>query len=136
MKIHVSPRASWPLRLVAFVLALVAAGLFLTCIAHAQDAASSAAPAADAGTDWTAALVSFLAPLVANHPWASALLIAVGVLRSIFKPIVSVLEQRAAATADTADDERLKRAEASWWFRALAWFLDFGASIKVGPQKR
>lgn len=124
----------------AFVL-LGLIGLFASApsnlFAQAAEVAEAATPAiSTVGEDLGRVLVSFLAPLVTQHPWIATVLLLVGVLRSVFKPIVTVLEQRAAATADTADDERLKKAEASWWFRALAWLLDFGASIKVGPQKR
>lgn len=116
-------------------------GLFASApsnlFAQAAEVAEAATPAVStASEDLGHVLVSFLSPLVTQHPWIASVLLLVGVLRSVFKPIVTLLEQRAAATADTADDERLKKAEASWWFRALAWLLDFGASIKVGPQKR
>jgi len=86
--------------------------------------------------DITLLLTSVLAPLVTQHPWVATLFLVIGLLRTVFKPLVTFLEQRAASTADPADDARLQAAEASWWFRTLAWALDFGASIKVGPQKR
>lgn len=124
----------------SFWLLAIAALLFLfvgVADAFAQEVATAAvaAPAAPA-SDLTAVLVSVLDPLVVQHPWLSMALLVIGGLRTLFKPLVSWLEARAAATPDTADDERLKKAEASWWFRALAWALDFTASIKVGPQKR
>lgn len=93
-------------------------------------------PSAAAGDDLTAVLVSVLDPLVVKYPWLSMAFLVIGLLRTLFKPLVSWLEARAAATPDPTDDEKLRAAEASWWFRALAWLLDFTASIKVGPQKR
>lgn len=70
----------------------------------------------------------------AQYPWLLAIFSAIGILRTVAKPVMSWLHARAAATADTADDAKLERVEASWWFKVIAWLLDYTASIKVGPQ--
>lgn len=144
MKITTQPRytppgtiAFWLLQILAIcVIAVALSTPLLALEADVGATAEAVAAPAATGSDLTAVLVSVLDPLVVQHPWLSMALLVIGGLRTLFKPLVSWLEARAAATPDTADDERLKKAEASWWFRALAWALDFTASIKVGPQRK
>lgn len=73
---------------------------------------------------------SVIADLAVKYPIITTVLMVMGLLRLILKPIVEWLRARAAATADPADDERLAQAERSWWFKALLFALDWGASIK------
>lgn len=128
------------------LLCIVALATMLALFTHSTAQAQTAA-AGDAATLTASAvpanpaaeadgLTGFVEPLVVKYPVLATVLMLIGILRAIFKPIVTYLENRAAATPDTADDEKIKAVEASGWYRALAWVLDFGASIKVGPQKK
>ncbi len=76
----------------------------------------------------------FIVTLAQKYPWIITVLAAVGALRTIFKPAMSWLQSRVAATPDTADDARLERVQHSLWYAVLAWLLDYTASIKIGPQ--
>lgn len=99
-----------------------------------ESAAVASIPVVDAGAQNIIApdaFAAFVANLAAKYPWISIIVAAVGVLRLVFKPIVSFFHARAAATADAADDEALVKIERSWWFKALAWFLDYTASVKI-----
>lgn len=71
--------------------------------------------------------------VVENHPWVASLLLLIGSLRLICKPIMSLVRSRIAATPTTDDDAQLQRVMSSWWYQALAWTLDFVASIKIVP---
>lgn len=114
------------------LLAVVLAFVFAAA-AFAQDPTTSPPPAdSSALTDVVSALVI---PLATKYPWVALVLTVVGGLRLLIKPVMSALKTRAAETIDTADDERLARAEGSWWFRMLAFLLDYTASIKLPPPK-
>lgn len=76
-----------------------------------------------------------VAGIAAKYPILVTILTIIGGLRAVFKPLVSWYEARVAETADDTDDARLAKWKSSWWFKALAWGLDFGASIKVGVRK-
>jgi hypothetical protein len=66
-----------------------------------------------------------------KYPGILTLLAVVGALRLVLKPIMTYLHQRAEATADPEDDLRLEELEKSLWFCALAFLLDYTASIKL-----
>ena len=73
--------------------------------------------------------------LVQKYPSAVMLFTAIGVLRAVFKPIMTVLESYVAATPSASDDEALKGFKASKAYAWIAWFIDYTASIKIAPQK-
>lgn len=81
-------------------------------------------------------LADLLAGFVRQWPWLSTVLLVVGFLRLLIKPIVEMLRARVRATADPSDDARLARAEASWWWKTILFLLDWTASIKpITPAK-
>jgi hypothetical protein len=111
-----------------FVLLLALLGLFLAPLAVMSQEAIPLAP--DLAADLARPLV---VQVVENHPWVASLLILIGSLRLLFKPIMSLVRSRIAATPTTEDDAQLQRVMSSWWYQALAWTLDFVASIKIAP---
>jgi hypothetical protein len=111
-----------------FVLLLAILGLFLAPLAVMSQEAIPLAP--DLAADLARPLV---VQVVESHPWVASLLILIGSLRLLFKPIMSLVRSRIAATPTTDDDAQLQRVMSSWWYQALAWTLDFVASIKIAP---
>jgi hypothetical protein len=83
---------------------------------------------AAADTDFVGNLIISLAT---QYPVLVTVLSAVGALRLLVKPIMSFLHQRAEATETKDDDLRLKKIESSWWFKLVAFGLDYLASVKV-----
>lgn len=82
-----------------------------------------------------AVATSFIVGIAAKYPILLTVLSVIGVLRTLVKPIMSFLHQRAGETIDTADDERLAKAESSWWFKTIAYVLDWTASVKLPVKK-
>lgn len=111
-----------------FVLLLALVGLFLAPLAVMSQEAIPLPP--DLAADLARPLV---VQVVESHPWVASLLILIGSLRLLFKPIMSLVRSRIAATPTTEDDAQLQRVMSSWWYQALAWTLDFVASIKIAP---
>lgn len=70
-----------------------------------------------------------------KYPVAVTILAGVGVLRAIFKPIMSVARAYVQSTKSTDDDLKLDEVESSKAFKALAWLVDYVASIKIAPKK-
>ena len=126
------------------LLAALLAAVFLLALAFAfapasgQEASPAGAippdlaPVPTLAADPAATLVAGLA---ARFPLVSSLLMVIGLLRLLVKPVMAYLHARAAATEETEDDARLDRIERSWWLRALLFALDWGASIKP-PARR
>jgi hypothetical protein len=113
------------------VLLLSLVGLFLAPFALMSQEAIPLAP--DLAADLARPLV---VQVVENHPWVATLLLLIGSLRLVCKPLMSLVRARVAATPGTDDDVQLQRITASWWYQALAWTLDFVASIKIAAPAK
>jgi hypothetical protein len=64
-----------------------------------------------------------------------AVFLIVGSLRVVFKPAFALAYAIAAVTPGTKDDEAVKKAEESKIAKAIAFALDYIASIKLPPKK-
>jgi hypothetical protein len=73
--------------------------------------------------------------LSVKAPWIVNMLVFIGTLRVIFKPLTAIFTTYVAATPSTTDDQFVEKAIASPWYRGVAWLLDFATSVKVGPAK-
>lgn len=113
------------------VLLLSLLGLFLAPVALMSQEAIPLAP--DLAADLARPLV---VQVVENHPWVATLLLLIGSLRLVCKPLMSLVRARVTATPGTEDDAQLQRITSSWWYQALAWTLDFVASIKISPPAK
>ena len=69
--------------------------------------------------------------LAGNYGWLTTVVLVIGSLRIVFKPIMLALENYVRQTPTVADDERLAKFEAGIIYKALAFLLDFAASIKL-----
>ncbi len=80
-------------------------------------------------------ITTFVLQFAQSHPWLMTILSLIGAFRAVAKPLTTWYEARVKATPDTADDIQLENVQHSIFYKALCWLLDFGASVKVGPQK-
>jgi hypothetical protein len=72
---------------------------------------------------------SFLMTLVVKYPWLATVLLVMGSLRVLFKPIMMAVESFVAN--DPAKAAKLESFEHGPVFKWIAIVLDFGASIKL-----
>ena len=72
--------------------------------------------------------------LVKDLPWFADILMMMGVLRMIFKPLFSIAHTLVGVTETKADDQALASFQASKGYAAIVWALDFFASVKL-PKK-
>ena len=70
---------------------------------------------------------------VAKFPWLGTVLLIVGSLRLLLKPIFSIAHSYVLATASTRDDEIYTKIEQSPITRSLFYVLDWFGSIKAQP---
>lgn len=74
---------------------------------------------------------AILLGLVVKYPVAMSAFAVIGVLRAIFKPIMTAAHAYVGATDSKSDDEALDKVEKSALYKAFAWFIDYTASIKL-----
>lgn len=73
--------------------------------------------------------------LIAQYPVVSSILVVVGALRLVFKPVMTAIQAIVAVTPSKKDDEVLAKAEASSIYKAIVWVIDYLASIKLPVKK-
>ncbi len=78
---------------------------------------------------------AILLELVSSHPAVASVLMGIGVLRAIFKPLMTVLDKYVESTPSAKDDEKLAKFYSSKAYKVVAWILDYTASIKL-PKKK
>jgi len=80
--------------------------------------------------------MSFLLGLVAQYPILASILMVVGILRLVIKPIFSIAYVIADETVSKADEEFIKKIEDSTVMKGLVFALDWLASVKlINPNK-
>lgn len=72
--------------------------------------------------------------MMMKYPSIASVFVVIGVLRAVFKPLMTLLEKYVEATPSESDNELLKKVMSSKVYAALQWFLDYTASIKL-PKK-
>lgn len=73
--------------------------------------------------------------MVLQYPGLTSAFVIIGLLRAVFKPIFSVAQAYVKETADPDDDKKLAKFMESKPYKAMAWLLDYTASIKVPVKK-
>jgi hypothetical protein len=63
-------------------------------------------------------------------------LLVVGILRVVIKPLMSIARAVVTLTAGDADDKALDKVEASSIYKGVTYVLDWFTSIKIGPQAK
>jgi len=133
---------SYQLNLSHLVLFLVGlATLFFIGFAVAQDAApvlsttvvDAVIPPPETLQDftWLDSLLKFLVDLAAKYPMLSTILMVIGLLRVVNKPLFSVLKTIVASTSTKKDDELLGKVEKSYLYNMISYILDWFGSIKL-----
>lgn len=69
--------------------------------------------------------------LAQQHPHVMSVVVIIGVLRAVFKPLQLVVDKYVEATPDKADDSKWAQAKQSKVFKFIAWLVDYTASIKI-----
>ncbi len=94
--------------------------------------AASASEAADAAVATNEnPLQPLLDGILGKYGWATTVVLVIGSLRIVFKPVMLALENYVKQTPGTIDDERLAKFEAGPIYKIIAFLLDLGASVKL-----
>lgn len=72
-----------------------------------------------------------LMEIMSQSPLLSMILMVMGGLRLVLKPIMAYYEKKVAESPDKADDEKLAKMKEAGWYKALAFVLDYAASVKL-----
>jgi hypothetical protein len=76
-------------------------------------------------------IIGMIVGFVQGYPWFATALMVMGVFRSIFKPLMTLIEKYVEATPGNADNEWLMKMKASKIYAGLVWFIDYSMSIKL-----
>lgn len=76
-------------------------------------------------------LIETVLGLAEKYPLVVSIFAVMGVLRSVFKPMVSFSRLVVQATPTLKDDMWLDKAMESKIYKGLAWFFDYITSIKL-----
>lgn len=111
----------------------------------AQAPALSNVPPADIGTPPTldpstvitqpATAEGFIIGLVTQYPWLATVLLVIGSLRLVFKPVMLGIEWYTKQTPNPNDDVAVLKFEASPLYKVLSIGLDVIGSVKLPAIK-
>lgn len=73
---------------------------------------------------------------VLQYPAVASALLAMSILRAVFKPLQGVVDKYVEATPDPDDDSKWAKIKESKPYLAFAWLVDFTASIKLPVVKK
>lgn len=73
--------------------------------------------------------------LITKYPVVAAIFVAIGVFRTIFKPIMTVVDLFVASTPSKKDDAVVAGFKSGKIYKALVWFVDYTTSIKLPVAK-
>lgn len=122
------------IRALALLALLALFTIFLTVASYAQGVDTNSVPISPEVATATAGILGgVLAALAGKYGVVLTIVAWIGVLRTVFKPIMLVVEQIVAATPSKADDEAIAKFERGPVYRWLVWGLDWLASIKLTP---
>lgn len=68
---------------------------------------------------------------IKEYPWFTNLVIIMGTLRLIFKPMFSLINVVVEATPTEKDNKIWRRIQESKQMRFIVWLVDYFASIKL-----
>ena len=77
-------------------------------------------------------MIEIIEHIIAANPTLSNLLVVMGVLRLINKPLFTILRIITEATETATDDKALSELESSKGYKAFLYLLDWFSSVKVG----
>ena len=73
--------------------------------------------------------------LLKEYPWFANLVVIMGSLRVIFKPLFSLIDAVIAATPNKDDDKAWLQFKQSKAASLLIWLIDYIASVKIPKGK-
>lgn len=76
-------------------------------------------------------IAPIVAQLVENYPTLSTVIMVIGALRLIVKPLLAIARSVVQYTPSTADDAALDSVEQSTIMKGLLFVLDWFASVKL-----
>jgi hypothetical protein len=102
-------------------------------VTPAPEAAQPVAPA-DAPAQINEGLTDKIIALAERYPVVASLLLLLGALRFVIKPVMTAIHFFVASTESKKDDEMLAKVEHSWLFTGFLFLVDWIASIKLKPS--
>lgn len=81
-----------------------------------------------------ALLPGFISGLIVKAPWIGSILMGIGLLRVLLKPLMSLIQAYVLYTPKLDDDSALSVFMDSSTYKSISYVLDWAASIKL-PQK-
>lgn len=83
-------------------------------------------------------LTQLLTKFVAQFPVVATVLIGIGILRAVNKPLFALLKAYVTSTPVLWDDEMLTKLEQSKLYRTVSFALDWLGSVKLpkAPEKK
>lgn len=82
------------------------------------------------------AVSGFLVQMATQHALFMLVILLMGFLRSILKPLFTFLHSYVESTVDPADDKLLEKVETSKGYKILVFILDYVASVKIEKPKQ
>ncbi len=83
-------------------------------------------------------ILQFIMWVVAKNPQVAALIVMMGTLRLVLKPIMSALKEVIDLTPTKWDNEQFDKLINSKAYKAISWALDYVGSIKLpkAPEQK
>ncbi len=75
--------------------------------------------------------LNFIMWVVAKNPHVAALIVMMGTLRLVLKPIMSALKEVIDLTPTKWDNEQFDKLINSKAYKAVSWVLDYVGSVKL-----
>lgn len=76
-------------------------------------------------------LVALVMPLIEKYPFIATVLMVIGTLRAINKPLFVFLHAFSKATESKKDDKVVADIEASKGYKSFVFIMDYLASVKL-----
>jgi len=76
-------------------------------------------------------LIEFVVNFIAGYPIFATIVMIVGILRVVNKPLFALLHAVASLTKPEWDNEILNKVESSAAYRYVCYFLDYITSVKI-----
>lgn len=80
-------------------------------------------------------LLALIQQAMEKYPQVVSVLVVIGALRVVFKPLIAVLQAYVDYTVDPKDNELLAKFLDSSVYKAVAYLLDLVGSIKLPAKK-
>jgi hypothetical protein len=82
------------------------------------------------------ALLAFVQSSVDKYPWFATIVMVIGILRVVIKPLMSIARAIVEVTPNPKDNLKLDELEKGNVMKSLYYVLDWFASIKIGTQAK